>query len=386
MGIARAVGPREARGTIMSDRVENADVARSFEESETRFRVMADCAPVLLWMADIYGLCTFFNQGWLQFTGRTMEQEYGNGWAESVHFEDFQCCMHTYMTAFVQRKPFAMEYRLRRADSQYRWVYDQGAPRFAADGTFAGYIGSCIDITDRREAHQALERLNKELDARVRERTAELAARVKEREILLREMHHRVKNNLQLVTSLLDMQARQFSEPRIAELLVECKNRVGTIGLIHEGLYQAEDLALVPFSEYAGKLSTNVFHAIGVSPTKVSLEVEMEDVALPVNQAIPCGLILNELLTNALKHAFPDNRRGIVRLELRPVGSDRLTMAVHDDGIGLPPNLVIGETRSLGLQIVTALAQQLEADLALEAERRVGTTVRITFRRDDRKP
>ena len=270
MGIARAVGPREARGTIMSDRVENADVARSLEESETRFRVMADCAPVLLWMADTYGLCTFFNQVWLQFTGRTMEQEYGNGWAEGVHFEDFQRCMHTYMTAFVQRKPFAMEYRLRRADSQYRWVYDQGAPRFAADGTFAGYIGSCIDITDRREAHQALERLNKELDARVRERTAELAARVKEREILLREMHHRVKNNLQLVTSLLDMQARQFSEPRIAELLVECKNRVETIGLIHEGLYQAADLALVPFSEYARKLSTNVFHAIGVSPTKVS--------------------------------------------------------------------------------------------------------------------
>ena len=269
----------------MSDRVENADVARSLEESETRFRVMADCAPVLLWMADIYGLCTFFNQGWLQFTGRTMEQEYGNGWAEGVHFEDFQRCMHTYMTAFVQRKPFAMEYRLRRADSQYRWVYDQGAPRFAADGTFAGYIGSCIDITDRREAHQALERLNKELDARVRERTAELAARVKEREILLREMHHRVKNNLQLVTNLLDMQARQFPEPRIAKLLVECKNRVETIGLIHEGLYQAEDLALVPFSEYARELSTNVFHAIGVSPTKVSLEVEMEDVALPVNQA-----------------------------------------------------------------------------------------------------
>ena len=93
---------------------------------------------------------------------------------------------------------------------------------------------------------------------------------MKEREILLREMHHRVKNNLQLVTSLLDTQARQFSEPRIAKLLVECKNRVETIGLIHEGLYQAADLALVPFSEYARKLSTNVFHAIGVSPTKVS--------------------------------------------------------------------------------------------------------------------
>ncbi|HVZ72485.1 MAG TPA: PAS domain-containing sensor histidine kinase [Polyangia bacterium] len=120
-------------------------------EVEARFRTMADSAPVLLWMADTDALCTFFNQTWLDFTGRTLEQEWGVGWAEGVHFEDFQRCVDTYMAAFAERRPFEMEYRLRRADGAFRWVLDRGAPRYAPDGRFAGYIGSCVDITDRKD-------------------------------------------------------------------------------------------------------------------------------------------------------------------------------------------------------------------------------------------
>src|SRR5690349_4382624 len=131
---------------------------RSDPESETRFRTMADTAPVLLWMAGTDGLCHFFNQGWLDFTGRPLERELGNGWAEGVHAEDFQHCMAVYLEAFVRRERFAMEYRLRRADGQYRWIYDTGVPRYEPDGTFAGYIGSCIDVTEQREARDTLQR------------------------------------------------------------------------------------------------------------------------------------------------------------------------------------------------------------------------------------
>jgi PAS domain S-box-containing protein len=120
-------------------------------ETESRFRNMADASPVLLWMSGPDGLCTFFNQTWLTFTGRTLEEEWGVGWAEGVHFEDFQRCMDTYADAFNRRERFEMEYRLRRQDGVYRWLLDRGTPRYAPDGTFAGYIGSCVDISERKE-------------------------------------------------------------------------------------------------------------------------------------------------------------------------------------------------------------------------------------------
>jgi PAS domain S-box-containing protein len=139
----------------------------TLSEVNARFQLMADTSPVLLWIAGTNGLCTFFNQRWLEFTGRTLERELGNGWAEGVHAEDFSRCMDIYLDAFVAREPFRMEYRLRRADGVYRWLLDTGVPRFLARGEFAGFIGSCIDVTDSRLARDDLDRL-------VRERTAEL--------------------------------------------------------------------------------------------------------------------------------------------------------------------------------------------------------------------
>jgi len=143
----------------LAGELEECLAAESVTGMDIRFRAMADSSPVLLWMAGTDALCTFFNQTWLDFTGRSMEQETCVGWAEGVHPVDFQSCMDTFMAAFAARHPFEMSYRLRRHDGEYRWILDRGVPRFSASGAFAGYIGSCIDITDIRTAHEERERL-----------------------------------------------------------------------------------------------------------------------------------------------------------------------------------------------------------------------------------
>lgn len=158
----RVYGVRDELGNIQKLRGLMIDITKSkqaeevLRESEVRFRSMADTAPVMIWLSGTDALCNWFNKPWLEFTGRTLEQELGNGWAESVYPDDLQCCLDTYMSAFNARQSFKMEYRLRRSDGEYCWLLNNGVPRFTPGGEFAGYIGSCIDITDRKASEEAL--------------------------------------------------------------------------------------------------------------------------------------------------------------------------------------------------------------------------------------
>jgi len=133
-----------------------AERTAELRESEERFRTMADAAPVMIWLSDTDKLCTFFNKSWLEFTGRRMEEELGTGWTSGVHHDDRQSCCATYRSSFAGQRSFQMEYRFRRADGEYRWVHEKGVPRFASGGVFAGYIGSCVDITDLKQSHETL--------------------------------------------------------------------------------------------------------------------------------------------------------------------------------------------------------------------------------------
>jgi PAS domain S-box-containing protein len=138
-------------------------VLREIHESEARFRLAADSAPVMIWMAGTKKLCTYFNQPWLDFTGRTLDQERGNGWTEGIHPDDLERCLNTYTQAFDRREEFKMEYRLRRYDGEYRWIFDKGLPRFNADHSFSGYIGSCVEVTEVKWMEEALRQKEKDL-------------------------------------------------------------------------------------------------------------------------------------------------------------------------------------------------------------------------------
>lgn len=212
----------------------------------------------------------------------------------------------------------------------------------------------------------------------VRRTTAEQRLRrgITEREVLLQEIHHRVKNNLQVISSLINMQVRQLDAGPSRDALQQFRTRVDAIALIHEQLYQSRDYAKVPFSEYAKTLVTNVVRAAQpASDDRIALEFDVSDLTVPVDKAIPCGLILNELITNALKHAFPNGQSGVIRLDLSSVAGGFIRIAVSDNGVGLPKGLDLSAAASLGWQLVRMLANQIGADVSVDTGS--GTSVRL---------
>lgn len=204
---------------------------------------------------------------------------------------------------------------------------------------------------------------------------------LREKEILLKEIHHRVKNNLQIISSLLNLQSAHIRDPRALEVFKEGQGRVRSMALIHEKLYQSEDLARVDFSEYISNLAAYLFRSYEVHAGAVALNVEAEDVLLGVDTAIPCGLIINELVSNSLKHAFPGGGGGSINIRLRPADPGSLTLTVADDGVGLPEGFDARRTSSLGLQLVNTLARQLGGEVLVSEG--AGAEFSITFRKGD---
>jgi two-component sensor histidine kinase len=216
----------------------------------------------------------------------------------------------------------------------------------------------------------------------LREKHDRLAQSLAEKEVLIQELHHRVKNNLQVIASLLRLQAKAASDETAIAVLRESQLRVEAIAMIHEQLYQSPDLREVDLAQQANLLLTNLFHAFGVDPARLSGRVvvcprpEGAPLVLGVDQAVPVGLILNELISNALKHAFPGGRAGSIRVEAQ-ARENNVELAVIDDGVGVPEDLATRKGKSLGLQIVEILARQLRG--TWELKREAGTTFRLSF-------
>jgi PAS domain S-box-containing protein len=313
-----------AAGLVRDVSVEDR-IRQDLRETDARFRNMADVAPVLLWMSRADGLCTFFNQTWLEFTGRTMEAEWGVGWAENVHFEDLEACLETYRAAFNERRVFEMEYRLRRKDGRYRWILDRGTPRYAPDGRFAGYIGSCVDITERRELE------------------ADLRRAIEAREDFLSVASHELGTPLTALRLQVDQLRRTLGATEGARPL---QGRVGSITHEVRRLSHLVDTLLDGTRLAGGAWKPNVEQVdLGNLVERLVRDLgPMADAAgCTVRLAAQPGLAgswdrsgLEQALTNVIGNAFKYGAGAPVEITVE--GDGALAKArVRDHGIGLPP-------------------------------------------------
>jgi PAS domain S-box-containing protein len=253
-------------------------------------------------------------------------------------------------------KSFEVEFY--RKDGSRLWVVLSTRPFFNDRKEIVHVDGVLQDIAERKRAEE------------------QIRASLREKEILLKEIHHRVKNNLQIISSMLHLQSKRICDREILSALKESQNRIDTMALIHEKLYRSEDLAVIPMPGYVRDLLANLYISFGINEEEIKTEIRVADVGLNVSTAIPCGLIINELVTNCLKHAFPAGGKGDIVLSLQP-SDGRYELVVSDNGVGFPDSVDFMNTSSLGLQLVTSLTDQLDGTIELDRSR--GTTFAITF-------
>jgi two-component sensor histidine kinase len=207
----------------------------------------------------------------------------------------------------------------------------------------------------------------------------QIRASLREKEVLLKEIHHRVKNNLQIVSTLLDLQSGHTRDRQALEMFEESRGRVRSMALIHERLYRSQDLARVNFAEYVRQLADDLYRAYKVSSEAIVLELEVDAPPLPIDVAIPCGLLLNELMSNCFKHAFKAASGGLLRVTLRGDGRN-IILTVADDGEGFPAGIDFRNTATFGLQLVNTLVEQLQGEIELSAGRGSEFVVRFPMK------
>jgi len=463
-------------------------------EAAKNFEMIANTSPALLWMSGTDKLCTWFNNPWLEFTGREIEQELGTGWTESIHPDDKESCLIGYNRGFDAREPFSLEYRLKRNDGEYRWIIDRGHPRYNSSGVFEGYIGSCLDITERKNVEfKHEEQMNfvsslintiplpvfyKDRDGRyigcnsayekfmhtnfenVKGKTVfdlsprEIAEKyyemdealftnpgtqsyewvvkslkgdlkyvifnkatfndhngsvagligiiqditdqkayeekitnllnekdflLKEKEILLKEVHHRIKNNMSTISSLLLLQADAVVEAAAVAALNDARSRVMSMMIIYDKLYRSADFRNIDVRDYLVNLIHEIFSTF---PERKSLNIDydVDDFILDSKVLFPLGIIINELLTNSMKHAFPGGREGKINVSVKIDGDGIIEASVADDGVGIPESIDWNRTQSFGLNLIDLLADQIGGSVSVN--RHSGTEFIIKFRKD----
>ena len=231
------------------------------------------------------------------------------------------------------------------------------------DEQIEGFVVTASDITQRMQAE------------------IQLKSSLEEKEVLLKEIHHRVKNNLQIISSLLNLQARQVNDGKALEMFDDSKNRVRTMALIHEKLYKSEDLAQIDFGGYVNSLVNSLFEAYRDRIENIRARIDVEKVLMGVDQGIPCGLIINELVSNSLKHAFPGGRNGTIWISLRTLRAGKFVLGIRDDGVGLPSTVDYRNSESLGLRLVNILVNQLGGHIELDSSEY--TDFKIEFSRQE---
>ncbi|MHB8865706.1 MAG: HAMP domain-containing protein [Pirellulaceae bacterium] len=352
---------------------ERRQAEAALRESEERLALALNAGQIGMFAWDVSTgdvLCTLQTELVFGFpppsAHPTTTQHSYQDWVDCIHPDDLPRIELRLRECMAQREPFETEYRVVWSDGSVHWIDARGLFTFDAEGRPTRMLGTVMDITERKWAEQ-----------RLRESEQRIRASLSEKEVLLKEIHHRVKNNMQVISSLVALQAERLPEAAMRGVLQDVAHRVRSMALVHEKLYQSRDLARVEFDQYARSLLTYLWRAHAAAASGIKLVLDLEPIELSVDRAVPCGLILNELASNALKHAFRDRAGGEVAVSLHRASEGRVCLHVRDNGIGLPQGFEWRRADSLGLHLIQLLAAQLSATVKVTGTE--GTEIAIVF-------
>lgn len=395
-------GPIRVQGkplfySIIHDITESRHATHALRESEERYRTLIDQLPDYV-IVHRNGILVYVNPAGAAEMSYDVQSLLGKPVLTLIRPEDHETVRRAIEKRMKGEYVPAYEIGIIARDGTFRTVLIHGA-LIHFDGAPAS-MNVLTDITTLKQAQEEIHRANEDLERRVLERTedlrrtneqltAEIAARVlaeqetsrslEEKVLLLREIHHRVKNNLQIVASLLKLQSRFISDQNVLESIKDTQSRVRAMSLVHERIYRSHDISRINIRDYLGYLTKQVFQFYNIQPQQVAISVTMDDVMSDIDTITPLGLIMNELVSNSLKHAFPDGRTGTISIECVPVGTNQLRFTYHDSGIGIPVGYDWKNTESLGLRLVNSLVDQLDGTIDLVPGE--GTTFIITIRK-----
>ncbi len=307
-------------------------------------------------VADSTGRIDWGNDAFMKMTGGSREI-IGKNVAEINIYSDVQSAI---AEAVRERKSKIFESNIQLNPDSDQWISSTLTPIFDENNNLKELVFVDTDIT----ASKVLEN--------------QIKASLRDKDILLKEIHHRVKNNLQIIISLLNLQSGYIKDEQTLKAVKDGQSRVRSMALVHEKFYQADELTEINFAEYVDKLCQFLFQSYGDKTDRIQLTVNADKVAFDMDTAMPCGLLINEIVSNSLKYAFPDERNGEIKIELRKLPDQMVMMSISDDGIGLAEDFTIEKSETLGHQLIIALANQLDGELNVSHEN--GTSFSVTFK------
>jgi len=333
----------------------------ALEKSEERFRTTFELAGAGIVHTSLEGRFLQINHRFCEIVGYTRGELLELGFRDLTHPDDLEADEINIRRMLAgEIETFTTEKRYRRKDGSVVWVSLTVSLVRDESGEPGYFIGVVEDTTERKEAELALQRS------------------LAEKEVLLREIHHRVKNNMQVISSLLNLQAGAIEDRRLGKMFQESQSRVRAMALIHEILYESGHLVGIDLGEYATKLATSLVRMYGADEDRIRLSVSAGDVALGIDDTVPCGLVINELLSNSLKYAFADGRPGAIGIEASWVSDDEVRLLVRDDGVGVPDDIDLRSTDTMGMRLVVGLVEN-QLGGRVELDRSGGTCYVITF-------
>lgn len=333
----------------------------ALEESERRFRTTFEHAGAGIVHASLEGRFLRINQRFCDIVGYTHHELLELDFQAVTHPDDFEADLAKARRMLDgEIRTYTVEKRYLRKDTTVVWVSLTVSLVRDKSGEPSYFIVVVEDSTERKEAELALQ------------------SSLAEKEVLLREIHHRVKNNMQVISSLLNLQASAVEDPRLGKLFRESQSRVRAMALIHEILYDSGKLVGIDLGEYANELATSLVRMYGNEPGTIDLRVSSHEIALGLDDTVPCGLVINELLSNSLKYAFSDGRKGMIRIEATRRADDEIELLVGDNGIGIPEDVDITATETMGMRLVLGLVEN-QLGGRLQLDRCDGTCFVITF-------